>query len=222
MVYYKVLNKDLKAKDGGSFDYTKFIKSKEWLPVIEDVSICNKGYHITEFWNMWINDKTNRIFEVECKDIQEENEIGVKEKFVCKSFRFIKEVKFKFDKKLNTGELNTGYRNTGDSNTGNWNICDKETGFFNTKQSKTIRVFNKNVLVSVWEKCSKPDFIYFELKEDYKKSFIESFNKTTKEDVEKLLKLPNFNYKVFEEISGISKKMITNKLKLESVKEKCA
>ena len=34
-----------------------------------------------------------------------------------------------------------------------------------------------------------------------------------KEDVAKTLKLPNFNYKLFEEITGITKKMITDKLK---------
>jgi hypothetical protein len=31
--------------------------------------------------------------------------------------------------------------------------------------------------------------------------------------VKKTLNLPNFNYKVFEEISGITKKMIEDKLK---------
>lgn len=54
---------------------------------------------------------------------------------------------------------------------------------------------------------------FFKAGEDYKLSFIESFNKTTKEDVLLLLNLPNFDYDVFEDISGISKKMIENKLK---------
>ena len=46
----------------------------------------------------------------------------------------------------------------------------------------------------------------------YKEAWKESFNKTTKEDVKKTLALPNFNYKIFEEISGITKKMIQDKL----------
>jgi hypothetical protein len=113
----------------------------------------------------------------------------------------------------NTGDSNTGYRNTGDSNTGNWNTCDKETGFFNTRESDTIRVFNSEVNRKEWENTEKPSFIYFELEGDYKESFKKSFDNTTKKDVGLLLKLPNFDYKVFKEISGISKAMINKKLR---------
>jgi hypothetical protein len=113
----------------------------------------------------------------------------------------------------NTGNWNTGNWNTGHSNTGDWNICNGETGFFNSIESKTIRVFNKEILREVWINTKKPIFIRFELKGDYKESFIKSFKDTTKEDVDLLLKLPNFDYKVFEEISGITKKMIEDKLK---------
>lgn len=58
-----------------------------------------------------------------------------------------------------------------------------------------------------------PRYFYFELKTDYKESFIKSFNETNKEDVALTLKIPHFNYKLFEEISGITKKMITQKLR---------
>lgn len=122
-------------------------------------------------------------------------------------------MEFKRNKKGQTGDSNTGDSNTGDSNTGDSNTCNYETGMFNTRANSSIRIFNKYIDIDIWTKCSKPNFIYFDLKEDYKKSFIESFNKTTKEDVELLLKLPNFNYEVFEEISRITKKMIEGKLK---------
>ena len=46
----------------------------------------------------------------------------------------------------------------------------------------------------------------------YKEAWIKSFNDASKEDVAKTLKLPNFNYKIFEEVSGITKKMIQEKL----------
>jgi hypothetical protein len=44
---------------------------------------------------------------------------------------------------------------------------------------------------------------------------MKSFNAASKKDVELLLKLPNFDFEVFEEISGVSKKMINDKLKVE-------
>ena len=295
--FYKVLDKDNKSKDGGNFDYTEFLpkenKKGKWLPLIKDLKECKKGYHITNYWNMWISSEDNKIFEVEVKELQEKSEVGVIDKFVCGKFRFIKEVKVSFDissntgnrntgnrntgdrntgdsntgswntgdsntGSWNTGDSNTGYsntgnRNTGDSNTGSWNTGDSNTGysntgnsntgswntgnsntgnrntgnrntgswnnsnfnngFFNTKEVEVIKVFNKDCHKSIWDNCKKPSFIYFDLDKDYKKSFIKSFENTNKEDVELLLKLPNFDYKVFEKISGISKKMIENKLK---------
>ena len=260
--FYKVLDKDNKSKDGGNFDYTEFLpkenKKGKWLPLIKDLKECKKGYHITNYWNMWISSEDNKIFEVEVKELQEKSEVGVIDKFVCGKFRFIKEVKVSFDISSNTGNRNTGNRNTGDrntgdSNTGSWNTGDSNTGysntgnsntgswntgnsntgnrntgnrntgswnnsnfnngFFNTKEVEVIKVFNKDCHKSIWDNCKKPSFIYFDLDKDYKKSFIKSFENTNKEDVELLLKLPNFDYKVFEKISGISKKMIENKLK---------
>jgi hypothetical protein len=323
MKLYKVLDKDCKAKDGGCFDYKEYLpngkKKGKWTPIIKDIKECSEGYHVTPYWNVYVTDTSNRIFEVECKGIiDKKDEVGVIDKYVCESFRIISELKVKFDNHSNTGDWNTGhcntgdwntghcntgdwntghcntedcntgdyntgdsntgdyntgnrntgYRNTGnrntgdrnighsntgdyntgnsntgnsntgnrntgvyntgnrntgnsntghwntgDCNTGDWNICNGETGYFNSIKSKTVRVFNKEILREVWINTKKPVFIYFELKGDYKESFIKSFKDTTKEDVDLLLKLPNFDYKVFEEISGITKKMIEDKLK---------
>ena len=117
----------------------------------------------------------------------------------------------------NTGDWNTGNRNTGDWNTGNrntgdWNTVNNESGFFNTIQHKQIRVFNKLIDKQLWDKYKKPKFIYFDLEGDYKESFIKSFKNTSKEDIKLLINLPNFDYKIFEEISGITKNMIENKI----------
>jgi len=316
--YYKVLDKNNKAQNGGKFDYTEYIKSKKPLPRIENPIICESGYHITEYWNMWLDDKTNKIYEVEPIDIIEESVIGVQDKVVCKSFKFIKQFKPKYNNKLNignwntgdkntgnwntgnsntgnrnignrnignwntgykntgnsnTGNWNTGYRNTGNwnignwntgyrntgnwnignwntgyKNTGNWNTGDKNTGnsntgnsntgnrntgdwntgykntgdwntgykntgSFNTKRPKYTQLFNKNILFSEYDKISFPAYFYFVVGTDYKKSWKKSFNGAKKEDIQKTVKLPNFNYKVFEEITGISKKMINERLK---------
>ncbi len=267
--FYKVISIDNKAINGGNFDYTDYLpkgnKPGKWLPEIKDLKECESGYHITNYWNMWINSEDNKIFEVEVENIQEKDGVGVIDKYVCGKFRFVKEIKVKFDNKSNTGyrntgnsntgnwntgysntgysntgdsntgyrnagnsntgnwntgysntgDSNTGYRNAGNSNTGNWNTSNFNTGFFNTEEVKIIKVFNKDCEKEIWNKCKKPNFIYFSLNEegDYKKSFKESFNKSNKEDVELLIILPNFNYKIFEEISGISEKMIKEKLK---------
>jgi len=265
-IFYKVISKDNKAIHGGNFDYTDYLpkgnKKGKWLPLIKEVSECNSGYHITNYWNMWISSEDNRIFEVEVEELKEKNDVGVIDKYVCGKFRFIKEVKAIFDKNSNTGDRNTGYSNTGDSNTGyrntgnsntgdrntgdsntgyrntgnsntgdrntgnrntgyrntgyrntgDWNNSNFNTGFFNTEEVKIIKVFNRDCEKLIWDDCKKPNFIYFEIGEDYKKSFIESFEKANKEDVELLIKLPNFDYNIFFEISGINKKMINKKL----------
>ena len=138
----------------------------------------------------------------------------------------------------NTGSWNTGYSNTGCNNTGNWNACDHETGAFNTKQSDTIRVFNKDCSRKEWLEADKPEFLYFNLTEwvreedmtdqekednetfhttggylksyDYKEAFQKSWDEADAEDRAKLFKLPNFDAEVFKEISGID---VTEKTK---------
>ena len=65
------------------------------------------------------------------------------------------------------------------------------------------------------EKNKNPDYKTsggYLKKYEYKEAFIKSFEMATKEDTELLLRLPNFNYKIFEEISGITRKMINQKL----------
>ena len=116
-------------------------------------------------------------------------------------------------------------------NSGNWNSCNFETGIFNSKNSKNIRVFNKNCLREKWDDAIKPNYFYFDLcifiywnemtdeekkenekafvlggylKEiEYKKAWKLSFEKAEKQDIELTKKLPNFNAKVFYEITGI-------------------
>ena len=314
MKLYKVITKDNKATIA-SFDYTKYLpngnKKGKWLPIIKDVYECNSGYHVTNYWNMWLESKDNRIFEVEVKGVQEKKDtVGVIEKYVCKTFRFVKEIFPNFDDENNTGNSNTGNKNTGNKNTGNsntgywntgdwntgywntgnwntgywntgnsntgywntgdwntgnsntgywntgnkntgnsntgykntgnkntgnsntgywntgdwntgnkntgnWNTSSFNTGFFNTEKIEKIKVFNKTCNKKEWDNCNKPNFIYFDINEKigYKKSFIESFKKANKDDIKLLLELPNFDYKVFEDISGITKSMINRRIK---------
>jgi len=131
----------------------------------------------------------------------------------------------------NSGRYNSGDYNSGNSNSGNYNSGNSNSGYFNTKTSDKIYVFNKLVLRDVWEKAIKPKFLYFELtiwviynnmteqekidnpnafvsdgylkNLEYKEAWSKSFKSATPDDIEQLKALPNFDAKVFEEISGI-------------------
>ena len=48
---------------------------------------------------------------------------------------------------------------------------------------------------------------------EYKDARKIAFDNCSNEEVEQTIKLPNFDYKIFEEITGISKKMIEKRLK---------
>ena len=131
----------------------------------------------------------------------------------------------------NTGYSNTGNRNTGNWNTGNWNTGDRNTGYFNIDKPDKIRVFGKEINRDIWNNCTKPDFIYFNLtnwifessmsdqdkidnptfhttggylKEyGYQEAFKKSFEDADQEDRDRVFNLPNFDADIFLEISGI-------------------
>ena len=134
----------------------------------------------------------------------------------------------------NAGDCNTGYRNTGDWNTGDWN-----TGYFNTITPK-VMMFNKQTDLE-FGSINFPNYLYFQLTEwinyvdlteeqktkypdakvltgwliayDYKEAMIKSFNKNCdKEQAEMTINLPNFDYAIFEEITGITKEMLDTKI----------
>ena len=55
--------------------------------------------------------------------------------------------------------------------------------------------------------------IYKTVSDAYKDCFIEAFKKASAEGIKQLLAIPNFDYSIFEDISGISETMIQEKLK---------
>ena len=104
----------------------------------------------------------------------------------------------------NSGNSNSGNSNSGNSNSGRWNSTNNETGCFNSFQSKKIRVFNKKCDRDIWDDAYKPDFLFFEIEDnDYKSSFINSWERADKDDRERVKDLPNFDAETFLEISGI-------------------
>ena len=135
---YKVINNKNQSMNGGEFDWTKHLPTKnkpgKWTPRITNPEICSEGYHLTKHWNFWINTKTDKVFECEAKNITEWDD----DKCICGSVRLIKEVKLDFkDEKMNTGKWNTGDWNTGHLNTGSLNTGDLNTGSRNTGSRNT-------------------------------------------------------------------------------------
>ena len=130
----------------------------------------------------------------------------------------------------NTGDWNTGDGNTGDWNTGDWNTGDGNTGSFNTITPDEVLIFNKKCKREKWNKAIKPSCLFFDVnvwvnyedmtekekknigsskytggymkKLDYKEAFTKSMEKATKEEIKQIKKLPNFDKKIFKEISG--------------------
>lgn len=47
----------------------------------------------------------------------------------------------------------------------------------------------------------------------YKEAWKLSFDKASKKEIEQTIEIQNFNYKIFEQITGITKKMIQDRLK---------
>jgi hypothetical protein len=132
----------------------------------------------------------------------------------------------------NSGHWNSGHWNSGDWNSGYWNSGYWNSGYFNSKTPDTVLVFNKPCKRDLWESVDKPSFIYsIEVTRwiswgdmtddekmankdayvtegylkliDYNEAWAIAYKSATEEDIDLLKALPNFNKKIFEEISGI-------------------
>ena len=130
-----------------------------------------------------------------------------------------------------TGSHSTGSHSTGDWSTGYWSISNYSTGHFSTIDDSGFSAFDKPCTREDWSKAEKPDFIYFNLTKwvsesdmtdkekednpsykttegylkvyDYQEAWKIAYDKASKEDIELLKALPNFDAEVFEKISGI-------------------
>ncbi len=134
---------------------------------------------------------------------------------------------------FNTGHYNTGNRNTGYFNTGHYNSCNYSTGLFNSEEStiKIFNIdtklkmseiqgrkwyqmlFSKSLTLTEWVEYTekeKKDSIIRQciggyLKEyTYKEACANWWAQYSEEEKKYLIEnIPNFNAKVFEEITGI-------------------
>jgi len=259
MKLYKVINKDNKSMNGGTFDWTEYLPEKsgkpgKWTKKIK-TDICHSGYHVTPYWNMWMDNSSDRFFEVECKGVGGTS--GVVDKFVCESVRLVKEIFPEFDKHYNTGDRNTGYgntghlntgdNNTGNTNTGNTNTGDNNTGYrntgkwntgnwntghtntgnwntgnwntgrfntgnwntgcFNTKEPDYYELFNKVISKKEYNNINFPSWLFNG--GDLKKAL----KGASKQEIDETVKLPNFSYDIFKEVTGLSKAMLLRHMK---------
>ena len=132
----------------------------------------------------------------------------------------------------NTGYRNTGHWNTGHWNTGHWNKCNYSTGFFNTKE-QNVTIFNQPSGMSYedfinskyYDALASSNFtltewIYY-TEEEKKESIIRQciggylksytyqeacknwWNGMSEDNRKIVMSIPNFDKKVFEEITGI-------------------
>ena len=133
----------------------------------------------------------------------------------------------------NTGDRNTGDWNTGYGNTGYGNTCDGSNGVFCTEPDMNIRIFNRPSGMSLRDfyrsryyeaLCSAPfmltEWIPYteeEKKADPEKEMIGGYlkeytmkeawanwwGKTSEKDKKIIQEIPNFDAKIFKEITGI-------------------
>jgi len=132
----------------------------------------------------------------------------------------------------NSGNCNSGYCNSGDYNSGDYNSGNRNSGLFNTTEPKA-RFFNQltdktlselydnnsipQIGLPLTEFIPSPKMTRTEKKNnpnhnviggflrvlDYKKAWNKYWKSTTSSNRKKIKNLPNFNAKIFKEITGI-------------------
>ena len=122
----------------------------------------------------------------------------------------------------NYGNNNSGHYNIGDSNIGMFNITDFGGGFFNTESH--LFCFNKPFDIKDIDKVRRgmavldriipypaisytkyePEMTAQEYKEMIKNNVKENWHTLSKEEIDTIMSIPNFDSKIFEEIFGIS------------------
>ena len=168
----------------------------------------------------------SRLFEVIAGDY-----VRSGDKYGTNSLTILREIEGEEKLELiNSGSMNSGSRNSGSYNSGSWNSGSWNSGFFNSYEPN-VRMFNK-MTKKKRDEIDIPSWCYFDLtvwvshdtatdkekeehKEEietcggflktleYKDAWRMAWDKASKEEHKQLLKLPNWNNKVFKEITGI-------------------
>lgn len=218
MIGYKATDKNGCCR-GFKFEVGKTYKKNTKK---EDLKCCTEtGFHfcrelfaIEKESNYKLSE--SRLFEIIAGDYVRDGD-----KYCTNRITILREIK---------GDEKLDLINSGDRNSGNWNSGDCNSGYFNTN-SPIIRIFNKET-ERTRDEIDFPSFLYFALtvwvshdtatEEEkkqhkteietcggflktlkYKEAFRLAWDKASKKEHKKLLKLPNWNNEIFKEISGI-------------------
>ena len=98
MTYYKVLKNG--KSPYASYDYSEYLpkdgKPGKWLPKVDNLELCDSGYHVTDAEHLidWIDG--NQLFEVEVK----RKVLKGDNKTTCQQIRLVKQVEGWNDKNL--------------------------------------------------------------------------------------------------------------------------
>ena len=98
MTYYKVLKNG--RSPYASYDYSEYLpkdgKPGKWLPKVDNLELCDSGYHVTDAEHLidWIDG--NQLFEVEVK----RKVLKGDNKTTCQQIRLVKQVEGWNDKNL--------------------------------------------------------------------------------------------------------------------------
>ncbi|MFX1501827.1 MAG: pentapeptide repeat-containing protein [Promethearchaeota archaeon] len=130
---YKVL-KGNRSCHGGNFEWSlpEGDKPGDWTPIIEDVIMCCRGYHLTTHYAHWSDGGNISIYEAE-GDVVAFNGY---DKVVCTRARLLRLVENPFNNN-NSGINNSGFENIGSYNSGNWNSGSYNSGNYNSGYSNS-------------------------------------------------------------------------------------
>lgn len=98
--------------------------------------------------------------------------------------------------RCNHGSWNSGDYNSGDCNSGGYNTGNKNSGYFNTDEPY-MRMFNRPTSIRHTDFIESLDYCFGELMIRIHDNCLEP------EDYDRIRNLPNFNAKIFKEITGI-------------------
>ena len=231
MIGYKAFDENLQCR-GFQFEVGKTYetgRAKEDLRLCSDTvfHFCRELHRIENVSNYCIS--KSRVCEViaEGDVVTDGDKFGTNKLFIL---REIPREELNEYNNWNSGSCNSGNWNSGDCNSGGWNSGNWNSGYFNS-DSPLVRIFNKETNIPL-DDIDFPSFLYFNLtvwvshdtateeeKEahkteietcggflktlSYKEAFRIAWNKASKEEHKKLLKLPNWNNEIFKDISGI-------------------
>ena len=121
----------------------------------------------------------------------------------------------------NIGDKNSGSFNVGSFNVGDFNVGNRHVGYFNIGVSN-IKMFNKEIDI-LPEDIQFPSWITVDdpFSSMFSKRELRSrFEKADQDDIYRTINLPNFNYAIFEKITGISKEDFDKKLNVDHSNDK--